>query len=381
MRAALVFGATLGVGFYTYPPFWIVPLLLGGLLVLGVQQARSVGRGALLSLALAVTGSFLLVTGPLLLYAVQRPDQFFARAVEVARAPDAVAGANFSLRDNAQQVLFMLHFRGDQQPRHNIPGRPLLDPVMGAAFVVGLFVLLKTIRIDPAVKVGALAFWVFPLLPSVVTEGAPHAMRTLGAVLAVCLISAVGMEALSRLVARHQTLRRWRAPEALLLALLMAVTALNYRAYFEEWGRNAEVAQHFSADIPRFVAYCADLADQSDVYVCPYVFYAPNTRFLNLQRHFAWKLLQDDTAFTSDGGPSRDRVFVCDSPAVNGLIDKIYPAREVLGHYATWEAHTGRIVRVGGKELRPSLPPDQRTEIAYWMAKTLAGFQQQTRAW
>ena len=46
---------------------------------------------------------------------------------------------------------------------------------------------------DTEIKSGILLFWLLPLLPSVFSDAAPHAMRALGAVPAVCLITAVGI--------------------------------------------------------------------------------------------------------------------------------------------------------------------------------------------
>ena len=48
-----------------------------------------------------------------------------------------------TLLDGTQRVLFMLHLRGDIEPRHNIPGRPMLDLVSGLLFLGGLIAIAK----------------------------------------------------------------------------------------------------------------------------------------------------------------------------------------------------------------------------------------------
>ena len=93
----------------------------------------------------------------------------FAAAARTAGDTAAQHGPPFLL-DNAQRVLLMLHVRGDNNPRHNIPGAPQLDPITGALFVVGLLLVLRGSGLDAPRRVGVLAFWLLPLVPSAVSD-------------------------------------------------------------------------------------------------------------------------------------------------------------------------------------------------------------------
>jgi hypothetical protein len=379
--AALLFGATLGLGLYCSPSYWVVPAALAVLLLIVLWRERSVPVRSVAFLSVLAAGAFLMTAAPLIAYAARKPDYYFARAVETADPLPEADGSIFTVRDNLQRVLFMLHFRGDRQARHNLPGRPMLDPIMGVAFLIGLYVLLRTLRTDAPLKVGALMFWLLLLLPSALTSAAPHAMRTVGAVPAVCLISAMGISAVMDAAGRSAALRAAGFPSLLAVAVLAIVTAWNYDDYFREWGHDRVVAEEFSADIPRFFNYCADLAKENDVYVCPYVYHSPNIQFLSLARQAPLKLIDSEAAFGADGTPPRDRVFICEEPAVNMLVEKLYPGSENLGNYSTYGAHTGRMYRVRKEALTRPLSAAEQSEIRYFVGKMIAGFQVRSRKW
>jgi hypothetical protein len=345
-----------------------------------MRAAPALGWGRYVRLVLASLLAFAVVIAPLASYVVRKPDYFFARTGETWD-PTTQGRETFSVRDNFQRVLFMLHFRGDPQPRHNIPGRPLLDPITGVCFLIGVFVLLKTIGRDPPLNAGILLFWLFPLMPSVFSDAAPHAMRALGAAPAVCLIAAVGLNAIMEGAGRSHAFTVVKGPSVLLAVALGAAAALNYHAFFIEWGRNEAVAADFSGDIPRFFDYAADLAEGNEVYACPYVYFSPNLRFLRIARQVSWKAVEDESAFVAAANQDRDRVYICDAPRVNFLIDKLYPQAEVIGRYSVYTARTGKIYRVKKETLRPVLSDDERAEVGYFMAKVLADFRVQMKQW
>lgn len=364
-RAAIALGIALGLGFYTYPAYWVVPPALLILLAAAVRRAGLHAVHHILPLAALALGTALVVAAPLIRYAIAKPDYFFARAARTATMSGNVSAGGASLRDNVQKVLFMLHLRGDANARHNLPNRPMLDPVTGGLFLLGLAELARRSagregesgEETGIARVGALVFWLLPLLPSALSDSAPHALRAAGAIPAVCLISALGLAALMRLTGSRRTLAVGPATAA-----LVAVSAFNYHAYFRQWGSSPAVAASFNADAVRFFGYCAGLAVANDLYASPRVSGAPQIRFLNLARHEAWHAL-DEGALVASGGAARDRVYASEAPALNALIEELYPHAELLGKY-TWEGHrTGRIYRVRAADLKASLDERQRALV------------------
>jgi 4-amino-4-deoxy-L-arabinose transferase-like glycosyltransferase len=351
--AAAAFGLLLGLGFYSYPSYWIVPLAL--LLVLGVALRTGIPQ-PMTPLWVAAGLCALIVAAPLLGYAAAKPDYFFARAARTAGVTATPYGPPFLL-DNAQRVLLMLHFRGDNNPRHNIPGAPQLDPITGALFVVGLFLVLRTSGLDLERRVGLLAFWLLPLVPSAVSDSAPHALRTLGAAPAVCVIAALGLDRLAGAAAR----RFASAGPAPIAVLLIAAGVLNWHAYFDQWAQRPELAAAFNTDAVRFFDMALDLATRDDVYASTTVDQSPQRRFLSLRGEGSWHRIDGAQVFT-DSAPARDRVFICDTPALEVAVEELYPHAEVIAHFAHDGRH-GSVYRVRRDRLRPTLDKQQQARI------------------
>ncbi len=184
-RWALLLGVLTGLGFYTYPSYWAVPPALC-LVGFAAYRAGSPSRRGL-GLALCTALVAVAVAAPLLGYALRRPDYFFGRTANVLQI-HASNGHADSLRDHVQGVLFSLHLRGDENPRHNIPLAPLLDPITGVLFLIGLYRLLRHFDRASPVHVALLAFLLLPLVPEALGDAAPHALRGLGALPAIFAI-------------------------------------------------------------------------------------------------------------------------------------------------------------------------------------------------
>jgi 4-amino-4-deoxy-L-arabinose transferase-like glycosyltransferase len=358
-RDAVVLGVALGIGFYTYPAFWVVPVALSVPLGAVLWKARPQPWRWLATLAGATALSALLVAAPLLGYALVRPQHFFGRAMHTAQERDRQAQGH-GLRDDLQRVLFMLHFRGDTNPRHNLPGAPVLDPITGIAFLAGAIIALRRLPVDPVRYGGMLAFWLLPLLPSALTDSAPHALRTVGAMPAVALLAGIGLDRLAD-VGRS-------AGRLATGAALAAIIALNYHDYFHRWAASPVVAAAFNSDAVRFFRYCAALADTHDVYAVRHTFDAPQFRFLELDRQGSWQWVEDERALLASVA-TRDRVIVSEVVELNGLVEELYPNVEVLSRFNT----TGRVYRLRRDQLRDALDADEQERAAVAVAASQHG--------
>jgi 4-amino-4-deoxy-L-arabinose transferase-like glycosyltransferase len=405
-RAAIVFGVVVGAGFYTYPAYWAVPPALALVAAAALWERRdslhATVRQVKPLIAPAVVSCLLVVT-PLAIYATTHAEDLLARAREVAlvgeheeRTPDS---RETTVLDGFQRVLFMLHLRGDLEPRHNVPGRPMLDLVSGLLFLGGLIALAKEDR-PLALKTGLLSLWLLPLVPSAVTLAAPNALRAVAAIPGVCAIAGLGLDATARLLERWRD--RWRfipVASAALIAIALGTAAVaNARAYFVEWGSQEVLPTEFSADIPRFVDYLVELGAGADVVVCPYVYSSPNVHFLTLRQDPPLLPLDsvesllagrpDGGGGGGDGGArpasmavARDRVFVCDEPATNALIHRLYPGAQEVGRYAIYTMRTGRVIRVPADRLWKRLPPAEEEQARYFVKRMNDTFAERSREW
>jgi hypothetical protein len=375
-RAALV-GVVLGLGWYTYQAFWIAPVPL--LLLLAVELARTRMRDARQWLALmpAILLAFLIVAAPIIGYAILKPDYYFARSIEVTGSLQRPETRWAELRSNLQQGLFMLHLRSGTAAQFGFNRAPMLDPITAIAFLAGLYALCKSSTRSLIPKLGAVFYWLLPLLPGAVGNMQAQPLRAVGAIPAVCLIAAFGVER----IAFGAADRRRRLGAAVAAVTLLVIGAVNYRDYFERWAKSADVAQAYAVDTCRFFDFCADLAKDSDVYISPALYYTPNMRFLNVSRGADLRLLSGVEAFVAAPDDARDRVYVSDDARMNSLIEDIYPEHEVLSRYDLSGARSGRVYRVPRDKLLDSLPDSRRAEIGYWLKTMLDDFHEQHRVW
>lgn len=228
-------GLLLGLGLYTYPAFYVVPVIVA----LTVLIASFDGQKPLRYLAthwqgLVVMVVTMVVTAlPLATFAITRPNEFFQRTdtASLFRGKSVGEGLQAFLVSLGQHVA-MFNIDGDRNGRHNLPGAPLLDPIMGALLVVGLIYCLARIRRTGS---GLLVIWlVLSILPASLSLDfeAPQAYRSIPGTPAVALIAALGLGWLAS--------RAWeerRRVRGVVIALpvvggLALTTYLNFDTYF-----------------------------------------------------------------------------------------------------------------------------------------------------
>lgn len=133
-------GILLGLTCYTYIParvMWLAFPALAAYLILATPSAGRNARRLLagLGLTLAVAA---LVAAPLFFHLVNNPG--LEVRIDELGAPLRIAtdGDLAPLWFNARHALRLFTIEGDHTWRYNIPGRPFLEPVLGALFYAGL---------------------------------------------------------------------------------------------------------------------------------------------------------------------------------------------------------------------------------------------------
>lgn len=191
-------GALVGFGPYTYPAGRLLPVLVAivGIhwliahrdrLVSGKMRVQYV-RGILLAVAAA-----LVVFAPLGLYFYNHPGLLTQRMGQVGITSEGQGNESSfqTIGDNLERTLTMYTVTGDEDPRNNVPGRPVLDLLWVIFFFVGLSACIVRI-LRPSY--GLLLWWLIVMsIPTVLSEYAPHFRRALGASPAVAVLMALGM--------------------------------------------------------------------------------------------------------------------------------------------------------------------------------------------
>ncbi|MDW8234276.1 MAG: hypothetical protein RMJ54_15960, partial [Roseiflexaceae bacterium] len=130
--------------------------------------------GNLLGLPLA------LVVAPLALYAASEPAIYLGRAEQVSifHRPEGWR----ALLENVGAVTGAFLWRGDLNARHNLPGRPVFDPLLSAAFWAGVgLAAYRLWRARDTACALALLWTGTMLAPTLFSDKAPHFLRAIGA--------------------------------------------------------------------------------------------------------------------------------------------------------------------------------------------------------
>ena len=205
-RHWLAAGIFYGLSFYTYTAARSTPIALAafGMYVLLAQSPslqtpnsklqtlssrrlwRDIGLGALAAL---------LMVAPLAVYAAGHSDEVLGRLGQVSILNPAINGGDpwGTLGAHTLRTLGMFFVRGDRIWRHNVPWRPIFDPLLGAAFIVGLLVALRRARRAPVI--GFVLIWTAVMsLPTLLAEDAPHFLRSVGVLPVVVFLPALGLD-------------------------------------------------------------------------------------------------------------------------------------------------------------------------------------------
>lgn len=259
-------GIGLGGGLYTYKAGYLVPILAAlfvGYTALVEHGLRRHWRGLLLMAVVAI-----IVATPLAIYFVRHPEDFLHRPTDVSLVGTGRTSEPLqAIADNALPVLGMFFVQGDTNPRSNLPGRPALDPFLALLFLVGLgraaLAWRRAALMLPALWLGVM------ILPTLVTEYAPHFARALGATPAVALLCALGVWTLWQAAAAAG--RRWiPVVTAGLLALGLAFSGASAaRDYFHTWGQSPDLFYAHDVGLREVAGFMRNLPPDTAVYLTP----------------------------------------------------------------------------------------------------------------
>lgn len=234
----LLAGAAAGLSFYTYTAGRFVIVLLGLGVGLSLMVARSIGldRRRVFYAGLLMLAAALLVAAPMLVYFVQHPESFGARAASISIfSPEFAAnGPVAAFVESASKVALLFFTQHDPNLRHDPAQRPLFDFVLGLWLAAGCLLALVRWR-----RFALLFFLLWAILfaaPSVLTaEGVPHSLRAIGMMPGIFVMPVAAMLwAGGRLFAKRE---RWALWLPLPFLLLSGITSV--QSYFSAF-RNPE---------------------------------------------------------------------------------------------------------------------------------------------
>jgi hypothetical protein len=191
--AWLLTGLLYGAAFYTYLAVRSTPaiLLAFALFLLWAGESDRLWPGML-----AFGLGALIALIPLGVYSLDHLDVVMGRLGRVSVFNPVINGGDLwgTLGRQLLRTLGMFFVRGDANARHNLPGRPVFDPLMAAAMVVGTVDALVRARGREAAAALMLIWTSLMLVPTWLAEDAPHFLRAVGVLPALLVLPAIGLE-------------------------------------------------------------------------------------------------------------------------------------------------------------------------------------------
>lgn len=220
-------GFCTGLATYTYHTGRLAVVSVGLFALVRLWQRRRLIdlRWALLVGVL----TYAVVVAPLAWYAVVNQDDFSKRVngVSLFNRHGAEPAPPLSLlQSNLLRYVLMWNVQSDSNARHFAPNRPMLDPVSGALFLIGIGICLFLCR--TALHRLLLIWLAAGLVSGVLSDEAPHAMRSIGSFAPAVALAAIGLDALWRALPART--RHWSG--ALATAFAAAIVLWNVQVYF-----------------------------------------------------------------------------------------------------------------------------------------------------
>lgn len=190
-RSFLLAGFFLGFGIYIYAAARLFPLLFVLFVLFWAWRDWASLRRNLLNVG-GMTAVSLLTALPILLFFWRYPYFFVFRIAYVANRGLGTVEDRPLLTWllNVGRVVRGLYWQGETHLRHNLPGRPYLDPIQAIFFTLGLVHTLRQ-KLNPR-TVFLLLWLLVMLLPTVMSGDAPHFGRMTGAAGPVAIVAALG---------------------------------------------------------------------------------------------------------------------------------------------------------------------------------------------
>ena len=308
-------GIFIGLGFHTYIAFRFMPFVLAVpilwyLLKWWEENKSSKGENQNYNLKLK-TGCapcaimlflfvIFVIALPIGYYFLQNPQDFLGRGGQVS-----IFSAEFPAWEFAKSnvlTLGMFFTRGDCNPRHNYNCQPELHPIVALFFLIGFITAIISIIQNLKLKIQnynsklknshdasrdteilhfafcILISWImFMSFPATLTrEGMPHALRSIGMITPVMVLSGLGAFTLFNLIINWLTRQKLRwlqydnqldriKKEAILLffLILAVIPFATYRSYFIKWAYAEETHHAFSGDIYNMGGYLKTLPQET----------------------------------------------------------------------------------------------------------------------
>ncbi|MBN2754000.1 MAG: glycosyltransferase family 39 protein [Candidatus Goldbacteria bacterium] len=236
-------GVTLGLVPYGYTPgrmLLLAVLFTGAFIAIrDISFYKQNRKKIILSLVL-----FIITFAPLGGYFLTHRQEFMSRTSQVSILDEKLVQTWFhgkftreqAIKDTFKKTFQMFTRYGDQNPRHNIPGKPMLDIVTGGLAVLGLgFMIFRILNVFYFFVV---TLFICTLIPGLLTIEAPQSHRVIYSIIPIIIF--VGF-VINRFFVYAAEQFAGKARTAAVVTVFIGcgmIAGINYKDYFEVQAKN-----------------------------------------------------------------------------------------------------------------------------------------------
>ncbi|HFQ94157.1 MAG TPA: hypothetical protein ENK32_09125 [Anaerolineae bacterium] len=274
----LISGFLVGFGLYIYAAARLFPLLFIVFVPVWFWRDRAALRAHWLNVGL-MGGTAVLTALPLLIFFWQYPYFFVFRIAYVAnKGKGAVEGKPYlTWLLNVPRVIVSFFWRGETHLRHNLPGRPYLDPIQIIFFLTGIFSIIRRL-FQP--RIFFLFLWLaVMLLPTIMSGDAPHFGRMTGAAPVVAIFIGLGVDTVYSVIGNRLSVIGKRSPitgyrlpitvYGLLITVLLLSAAWTGYDYFVRYANHPQIEADFYLPDWQMGQYAAQMSEDAIIYLTP----------------------------------------------------------------------------------------------------------------
>ncbi len=297
----LLAGLFTGLGVHFYTASRLIPIFLGGFLLVQALFAWLLSRRGrptvssthppLLTRAFGpIVGLYAvaaLVFAPLGLYFLRTPGSLTQRASAVSLANPEISGGDPLGRLMQAAAANLMQFfwpgAGDPARFYNLPGRPVFDLLTAVFVLAGLALCLWALRRGSSPHLFLLLWFPAMLIPTfLAVDRFPTLPRALGVLPGIYFFPAIALGELARWAQRRPgpTHRTSWAIAALIVVLLLWHGALTARDYFTRWGPAPETFDAYEGDIAAAAGWLAEHPG-AEVFLSSDIYRHPSFVFLH----------------------------------------------------------------------------------------------------
>jgi len=274
-------GFIFGVGVHTYIAFRIAPLILIILLSSFILSQKKFLQTYWKHILVFIAAMFI-AAAPMLYTFYAHPEFFESRSDSISVFSPAINQGHpfLTMLKSFGLSLAKFNFWGDQNWRHNYPPYPVLDPLVGIAFLFGSIYSIVTLlqlaknrlihkQRDIRMNIYVLLItWFFAMLvPEFMTaEGLPHALRSIGSLPPVIIFAAIAFEYFLAKSQQHPKLHKITTT-AFIILLLVSIGLFNSIKYHYFWANKEKVGLSFNKNLTDISKYIQTLPIQKEKFV------------------------------------------------------------------------------------------------------------------